>query len=212
MRFGSRYREVWETEGSRNRDFTVFMSLNLVRLSTGNGAIINKNSQTWFLTNFDVKDFWGFFQPLKRISYWKCFHSCGRLEASSLACMTGALWTGLYERYFARSATRARSARRGEEKNKVPVRSALFLLFRTLTPTAWGDVRRTNQNTIHYRAKIVTFLAQASALQEKWGVTTVLPWLRELVLKFTGLNHLILYVDFAKSLFCKIRVLFQFFP
>ena len=32
-------------------------------------------------------------------------------------------------RYFARSATRARSARRGEEKNKAPVRSPLFLLF-----------------------------------------------------------------------------------
>ena len=32
-------------------------------------------------------------------------------------------------RYFARSATRARSARRGKEKNKAPVRSPLFLLF-----------------------------------------------------------------------------------
>ena len=48
--FGSRYREVRETEGSRNRDSTVlyFMSLNLLfRLSTRNGAIINKNSQTF---------------------------------------------------------------------------------------------------------------------------------------------------------------------
>ena len=46
-RLGSRYREVRETEGSRNRDSTVFMSLNLFfRLSTRNGAIINKNSQT----------------------------------------------------------------------------------------------------------------------------------------------------------------------
>ena len=26
-----------------------------------------------------------FVQPLKRISYWKCFHNCGRLEVSSLA-------------------------------------------------------------------------------------------------------------------------------
>ena len=33
-------------------------------------------------------------------------------------------------RYFARSATWARSARRGEEKNKAPVRSPLLLLFR----------------------------------------------------------------------------------
>ena len=48
--FGSRYREVRETEGSRNRDSTVlyFMSLNfLFRLSTRNGAIINENSQTF---------------------------------------------------------------------------------------------------------------------------------------------------------------------
>ena len=45
-------------EGSRNRDSTVFMSLNLLfRLTTRNGAIINKNSQTWFLINFDVYDF-----------------------------------------------------------------------------------------------------------------------------------------------------------
>ena len=26
-----------------------------------------------------------FVQPLTRISYWRCFHNCGRLEASSLA-------------------------------------------------------------------------------------------------------------------------------
>ena len=59
-RFGSRYREVRETEGSRNRDFTVFMWLNLFRLSTRNGAIINKNSQTRFLANFDANDFCNF--------------------------------------------------------------------------------------------------------------------------------------------------------
>ena len=56
-RFGSRFREVWDTEGSRNRDSTVFMSLNLLfRLSTQNGAIINKNLPTfwcwWFLQFF----------------------------------------------------------------------------------------------------------------------------------------------------------------
>ena len=39
---------VRETEDSRNLDSTVFMSLNLYfRLSTRNGAIINKNSQTF---------------------------------------------------------------------------------------------------------------------------------------------------------------------
>ena len=60
-RFGSRYQEVQETEGSRNRDSIVFMSLNLfTRLPTRNGAIINKNSQTWFLINFDVNDFCSF--------------------------------------------------------------------------------------------------------------------------------------------------------
>ena len=68
-------------------------------------------------------------------------------------------------RYFARSATRARSARRGEEKNKAPVRSPFFLLFRPRILTTRGDVKRTNQNTINYHAKIVTFLARASALQ-----------------------------------------------
>ena len=55
-RFGSRYREVRETEGSRNRDSTVFMSLNLLlRLSTRNDLM---------LMIFAV-----FVQPLKRISY-----------------------------------------------------------------------------------------------------------------------------------------------
>ena len=55
-RLGSRYGEVRETEGSRSRDSTVFMSLNLFRVSIRHGAIINKNSQAWFLTNFDVND------------------------------------------------------------------------------------------------------------------------------------------------------------
>ena len=41
--FGSRYQEVWEIEGSKNRDSTAFMmSLNLLfGLSTRNGAIIH---------------------------------------------------------------------------------------------------------------------------------------------------------------------------
>ena len=56
-RLGSRYREVRETEGSRSRDSTVFMPLNLIRLSTRDGAIMNKNSQAWFLTDFDVNGF-----------------------------------------------------------------------------------------------------------------------------------------------------------
>ena len=69
-RFGSRYREARETEGSRNRDSTVFMSLNLLRLSTENCAIINKNFQTWFLTNFDVNDFCSFCSAPQKNLYW----------------------------------------------------------------------------------------------------------------------------------------------
>ena len=67
-------------------------------------------------------------------------------------------------RYFARSATRARSARRGEEKNKAPVRSPLFLLFRHLRPQIFNYPRWCQKNHSkhdHYRAKIVTFLARS---------------------------------------------------
>ena len=49
-------------------------------------------------------------------------------------------------RYFARSATRARSARRAEEKNKAPVRSPLFLLFRPLPPTSTNCPRWCQKN------------------------------------------------------------------
>ena len=53
------------------------------------------------------------------------------LSMDKIACMTGALWAKRGERganaIF--RATRARSARRGEEKNKATVRSPLFLLF-----------------------------------------------------------------------------------
>ena len=55
-RFGSRYREVRETEGWRDRDSTVFLSLNLLfRLSTRIDAIINK-----ILKHFGVNDFRSF--------------------------------------------------------------------------------------------------------------------------------------------------------
>ena len=52
----------------------------------------------------------------------------------------------------------ARSARSGAEKNKAPVTSPMFWLFRPTTPTDGGDVKRTNQNTIHY-SNIVIFLS-----------------------------------------------------
>ena len=48
-----------------------------------------------------------------------------------------------------------RSARRGEKKNKAPVTSSSF---RLQVLTDGGDVKSTNQNTIHY-SKILTFLA-----------------------------------------------------
>ena len=63
-------------------------------------------------------------------------------------------------RYFARSATRARSARRGEEKNKAPIRSPLFLLFRPPTPTNINYPRWCQKNQSKH-AKIVTFLARS---------------------------------------------------
>ena len=63
-------------------------------------------------------------------------------------------------RYFARSATRARSARRGEKKNKAPVRSPLFLLFRPPTPTNINYPRWCQKNQSKH-AKIVTFLARS---------------------------------------------------
>ena len=68
----------------------------------------------------------------------------------------------LHNRRFMSQARRtrhcARGARWGEEKNKEPVTSPLLWLFRPPTPADGGDVKRTNQNTIHY-SNIVIFLA-----------------------------------------------------
>ena len=68
----------------------------------------------------------------------------------------------LHNRRFISQARRtrhcARSARWGEEKNKAPVTSPLFWLVRPPTQTDGGDVKRTNQNTIHY-SNIVIFRA-----------------------------------------------------
>ena len=120
-----------------------------------------------------------------------------------VACMTGALRAKRGERDISRGA---RSARRGEEKNKAPVRSPLFLLFRPLSPTNKTnrcDVKRTNQKTRFIIAR---------NLSSFWRDASTLQWLRELLPKFTDLNHLNFYIDFAKSLSYKIRVQFQFFP
>ena len=63
--------------------------------------------------------------------------------------------------HFERSAKRARSVRRGEEKDQAPLpvhfsRSSAHLRPQVLTNG--GDVKKTNENTIYY-SKIVTFLA-----------------------------------------------------
>ena len=64
-------------------------------------------------------------------------------------------------RHFERSAKRARSARRREEKNKAPVTSPFFSSSAHLRPqvlTNGVDVKRTNKNKIYY-TKIFTFLS-----------------------------------------------------
>ena len=66
--------------------------------------------------------------------------------------------------YFARSATRSWSARRGKRKIKGLFAVHCSCCSAHLRPqilTTRGDVKRTNQNTIHYRMKIVTFLARS---------------------------------------------------
>ena len=100
-------------------------------------------------------------------------------------------------RYFARSTTRARSARRGKEKNKAPVRSPLFLLFRPLTPTNINYPRwcQKNQSKHDPLSRENCHLSGAKRLHcSRNEELRLFPWLRELLPKFTGLNHLILYV------------------
>ena len=100
-------------------------------------------------------------------------------------------------RYFARSTTRARSARRGKEKNKAPVRSPLFLQFRPLTPTNINYPRwcQKNQSKHDPLSRENCHLSGAKRLHcSRNEELRLFPWLRELLPKFTGLNHLILYV------------------
>ena len=99
--------------------------------------------------------------------------------------------------YFARSVTRSWSARRGEEKNKGPVRSPLFLLFCPLTPTninyPWWCQK--NQSKHDPLSRENCHLSGAKRLHcSRNEELRLFPWLRELLPKFTGLNHLILYV------------------
>ena len=79
--------------------------------------------------------------------------------------MTGTLWAKRGERDISRGAQHEREAR-DERKRKIKRLFAVLCSccsahFRPQILTARGDVKRTNQNTIHYRAKIVTFLARS---------------------------------------------------
>ena len=94
----------------------------------------------------------------------------------SIACMTGALWAKRGERDISRDT----SARRGEEKNKAPVRSPLFLLFRTLTPTNINYPRwcQKNQSKLSHEN---CHLSGAKRLHcSRNEELRLFPWLREL--------------------------------
>ena len=83
----------------------------------------------------------------------------------SIACMTGALWAKRGERDISRGARYEREAR-DEGKRKIKRLFAVHCSccsahLRPQILTTRGDVKRTNQNTIHYRAKIVTFLTRS---------------------------------------------------
>ena len=70
----------------------------------------------------------------------------------SLACMTGAYWAKWGKRDISRGA-------RDEGKRKIKPLSAVHCSC--CSAHFRGDVKRTNQNTIHYRAKIDTFLVRS---------------------------------------------------
>ena len=59
----------------------------------------------------------------------------GQIVSEIVACMTGALGAKWGERDISCRARHEHEAR-GKEKNKVPVHSPLFLLFRPLPPTS----------------------------------------------------------------------------
>ena len=122
-----------------------------------------------------------------------------------LACMTATLWAKRGERDISRGA---RSVRRGEEKNKAPVHSPLFSLFRPLS--RWCQKNQSKHNSLSRENWHISGAKRLHCSRNE--ELRLFPWLHELLPKFTGLNHLILYVDFANSLFCKIRVQFQFCP
>ena len=119
--------------------------------------------------------------------------------AITIACMTGALWAKRGERDISRGARHEREAR-DEGKRKIKRLFAVHCSccsahLRPQILTARGDVKRTNQNTIHYRAKIVTFLARSVCIAvEMRSYDCFHGFANSRLPKFMGLNHLILYV------------------
>ena len=71
--------------------------------------------------------------------------------------MTGALWAKRGERDISRGA---RSARRGEDKNKPPFRSPLFLLFRPLIRSQILTTRVMSKEPIKTRTIIYGIFVQ----------------------------------------------------
>ena len=143
-----------------------------------------KSFRNEFILVFNPNEILVFYE----ISFWFHVHSLHDRRFMSQAGRT---------RYFARSAIRARSARRGEEKNKAPVRSPLFLLFRPLTPTNINYPRWCQKNQWKHDPLSRENCHLSSAKRPHCSRNEELrlfPWLRELLPKFTGLNHLILYV------------------
>ena len=72
------------------------------------------------------------------------------------------------------------------------------LCLRQQILTSRGDVKRANQNTTIIERKLSPFWRKRLHCSIKLELR-LFPWLRELLPKFTGLNHLILYVDFSKK-------------
>ena len=103
---------------------------------------------------------------IQTCSYTVPMTNCDTMVRLSLiAGMTGALWAKQGGRDISRGARHEREAR-DEGKRKIKLLFAVHCSCCSahLHPqilTTRGDVKRTNQNTIHYRAKIVTFLARS---------------------------------------------------
>ena len=115
------------------------------------------------------------------LSIWACLHCFLEFKSLShqrhrevrsgcsvqwgIACMTSALWAKWGKRDISRGARHEREVQdEGKRKIKHLFTGHCSCCSAHLHPqilTTRGDVKRTNQNTILYRAKIVTFLARS---------------------------------------------------